>query len=85
MASGTQPGSSPGKPFTIKICTMKGVIMYKALYEVTSVYPYFYRVSIVWYGKEYKRLVDIKGFTAWADVVNYADQYDADLVFDGLI
>ena len=59
--------------------------MYKALYEVSSLFPCYYNVAIVWYDKEYKRLVERAQFTAWIDVLDYAKQFNAELVFDGII
>ena len=59
--------------------------MYKALYEVSSLYPYYYNVYIVWHDKEYKRIVATAQFTAWIDVMDFAKQYNAELVFDGII
>lgn len=62
--------------------------MYKAYYEVSSMYPmypYYYYVSIVYYGNECTRLIDARTFDVWKDVIDYAKQYNAILVFDGLI
>ena len=59
--------------------------MYKAFYEVSSLYPYYYHVSIVWYENETAQLIDRCDFDTWKDVIAYAERYNASLVFDGLI
>lgn len=59
--------------------------MYKAFYEVSSMHPYYYYVSIVRYDNDCARLIEARTFDTWKDVIAYAEQYNAILVFDGLI
>ena len=59
---------------------------YSVYYETSSMYPYYYHVSLVLTdvnGK--KKLVERNVFTAWIDVTEYAEKYSAELVFDGII
>ena len=59
--------------------------MYKALYQVSSMYPYYYSVIICYCGKECTRLITGTTCDTWEDLERYARSYSAELVFDGII
>ena len=59
--------------------------MFEVYYCVSSMYPRYYSLSLVYYNGAERILTDRATFTAWIEVEEYAKKYDAILVFDGLI
>ena len=59
--------------------------MFEVYYCVSSMYPRYYSLSLVYNNGDEKILTSHVTYSSWIEVEEYAKKYDAILIFDGLI
>lgn len=58
--------------------------MYILYYKVSNSLKHYYRVKMVYKTSTYKKTLFVREFSAWIDVMNIADAYNAKLVCTGI-